>query len=229
MQRTTLAFLMLFVPTVTMAQEASKSACVFDYIRHCSAHRIGSDGLAKCLEKNGLSLSPGCLKALVDDGLTTREYINARAKEKGLVTRLTGEGIEFDRDMSVMAEAQKTEESKPDIVTPEAEPIEEFDVSNISPNLDAPPPKASVIEGIKERAKSATGSLKTKTKAFGERVRKALSGIKFGTGSAKEDDSPNPRHIGGGQGPKNPRNDYYRKEAEKDPIGSRKFPMGNAW
>ncbi len=284
-KRATLLFALIFTTSIpALAQEASKSECIFDYIRYCSVHRIGSDGLKQCLEKNGLNLSPGCLKALIDDKLITREYINAKAKEKGMIAKLTGQGIEFDRDMSALTKptapvvvnvpdkpaevaVAPVVEKKPDVAVTPVEKKEEpaivapvekkpDETVVVSPPVDAPttskaddktPPVVPQTESsytveekgkkevvidfddvveplkpknssitkitkktaeIKNEAETAYRNLAKKTKDFINRPRKS-----------KVDSDFDPR------APKNPKNDYYKREAEKDPRGSWKFPQ----
>lgn len=54
--------------------EKVEDACSDDYLRFCSQHSVGSNGLRRCMEANGRSLSRKCINALVDSGEIPRKY-----------------------------------------------------------------------------------------------------------------------------------------------------------
>lgn len=67
--------------------------CAYDYMRHCSAFRIGSRDLEKCMADIGVNLSKKCVQALLDDGLITKEMVIERAKAEGITVVDTPEGL----------------------------------------------------------------------------------------------------------------------------------------
>ena len=59
--------------------EEEKNFCAYDYRQFCGQDGLGSNLLRDCMEQHGKSLSPQCIKALVDAGEVTQDEVN---KEK---------------------------------------------------------------------------------------------------------------------------------------------------
>ncbi|MDH4983915.1 hypothetical protein [Hyphomicrobium sp. D-2] len=51
------------------------SACERDYYRLCAAYSIGTPELRSCMTSKRKSLSPRCVRALVDAGMVPRRYL----------------------------------------------------------------------------------------------------------------------------------------------------------
>lgn len=61
-----------------------KSACKSDYLKHCSSHEVGSEGLKQCMRAVGEDLSTPCLVALVKAGEVTKEDIERHKAAQGV-------------------------------------------------------------------------------------------------------------------------------------------------
>jgi hypothetical protein len=48
--------------------QKTREACVEDYRRLCPSYKEGSPQLKACMESNGNSVSPKCIRAAVDSG-----------------------------------------------------------------------------------------------------------------------------------------------------------------
>jgi len=59
--------------------DEEKNFCAHDYRQYCGQDGLGSNLLRDCMEQHGKSLSPQCIKALVDAGEVTQDEVN---KEK---------------------------------------------------------------------------------------------------------------------------------------------------
>ena len=59
--------------------DEEKNFCAHDYRQYCGQDGLGSNLLRDCMEQHGKSLSPQCIKALVDAGEVTQAEVN---KEK---------------------------------------------------------------------------------------------------------------------------------------------------
>ena len=59
--------------------DEEKQFCAYDYRQFCGQDGLGSNLLRDCMEQHGKSLSPQCIKALVDAGEVTQDEVN---KEK---------------------------------------------------------------------------------------------------------------------------------------------------
>ena len=59
--------------------DEEKNFCAHDYRQFCGQDGLGSNLLRDCMEQHGKSLSPQCIKALVDAGEVTQDEVN---KEK---------------------------------------------------------------------------------------------------------------------------------------------------
>lgn len=87
---TVCAFLTLILawPAVTQVAEAEpvsrsvRRACVSDYFAFCSAHRVGSPSLRKCMRDAGGKLSRGCFEALVAAGEVSRAEVSKRSARR---------------------------------------------------------------------------------------------------------------------------------------------------
>lgn len=52
-----------------------KSACSGDYLQFCPHYEEGSPKLRGCMRSHGRSLSPNCVRALLDAGLVSKKDI----------------------------------------------------------------------------------------------------------------------------------------------------------
>jgi len=80
-----LAFAVLAVPAMAAAEpipysKAVQKFCAADYKKYCGDYGLESAALRSCMDRNGNSLSPGCVKALVSDGQVTQAEVDRRKK-----------------------------------------------------------------------------------------------------------------------------------------------------
>ena len=54
--------------------------CAADYRKFCGDYGLESTALRACMDRNGESLSPSCVKALVSDGQVSQAEVNRRKK-----------------------------------------------------------------------------------------------------------------------------------------------------
>ncbi|HEU4475940.1 MAG TPA: hypothetical protein VFR71_04505 [Methyloceanibacter sp.] len=87
--RTTLAtlgvgcFLAVCLTGTANAQSYSKAVkqfCAADYHKYCGEYGLESAALRVCMDKNGRSLSKGCVKALIASGEVSQAEVNRRKK-----------------------------------------------------------------------------------------------------------------------------------------------------
>lgn len=64
------------VPSFAVS-DAVTHACRTDYLEHCSAHAVGSEGLRRCMRANGRALSLRCVYALIKAGDVTLAEVKA--------------------------------------------------------------------------------------------------------------------------------------------------------
>jgi hypothetical protein len=154
----------------------SKLYCAYDYMRHCSAYRLGSKDLEKCMADVGPNLSKKCIQALVDDGYITKETVIDKAKERGIVVEDTQEGLKVVEGVTPTEEPKKIEEPAPATVEPPA--VEVSSTATAEPEITVEPPKAEVVEQPKKDTwvSRSKASIKKKFKDVTEKVKKAVSG-----------------------------------------------------
>jgi hypothetical protein len=58
--------------------EGEKQFCAEDYKNFCGSYGLGSNALRNCMDRNGVSLSHGCVEALIDAGEVTRSEVERR-------------------------------------------------------------------------------------------------------------------------------------------------------
>lgn len=74
---------MSFQATTASAYSSSvRSACMGDYLSHCSHTMPGSAKLRSCMRKAGPRLSRGCVTALIGAGLVSKAEVRRRAAQK---------------------------------------------------------------------------------------------------------------------------------------------------
>jgi hypothetical protein len=82
-----LAFVFLLVPGVAAAEPLPYSKtvqkfCAADYRKYCGDYGLESAALRSCMDRNGESLSPSCVKALVSDGQVSQAEVDRRKKTR---------------------------------------------------------------------------------------------------------------------------------------------------
>jgi hypothetical protein len=60
--------------------KAVKQYCAADYHRYCGEYGLETAALRVCMDKNGSSLSKGCVNALVASGEVSQAEVNRRKK-----------------------------------------------------------------------------------------------------------------------------------------------------
>jgi hypothetical protein len=80
-----LAFAVLTVPTIAASEPIPYSKtvqkfCAADYKKFCGDYGLESTALRSCMDRNGESLSPSCVKALVSDGQVSQAEVDRRKK-----------------------------------------------------------------------------------------------------------------------------------------------------
>jgi len=75
----------LAVPAMAAAEPIPYSKtvqkfCAADYHKFCGDYGLESAALRSCMDRNGNSLSPSCVKALVSDGQVTQAEVDRRKK-----------------------------------------------------------------------------------------------------------------------------------------------------
>jgi hypothetical protein len=80
-----LAFVVVAVPAVAAAEPIPYSktvqrSCAGDYKKYCGEYGLESTALRACMDRNGESLSPSCVKALVSDGQISQAEVDRRKK-----------------------------------------------------------------------------------------------------------------------------------------------------
>jgi len=61
--------------------DEEKNFCAYDYRQFCGQDGLGSNLLRDCMEQHGKSLSPQCIKALVDAGEVTQDEVMRSVRE----------------------------------------------------------------------------------------------------------------------------------------------------
>jgi hypothetical protein len=80
-----LVFAVLAVPAIAAAgpipySKTVQRSCAADYKKLCGDYGLESTALRACMDRNGNSLSPSCVKALVSDGQVTQAEVDRRKK-----------------------------------------------------------------------------------------------------------------------------------------------------
>jgi hypothetical protein len=80
-----LALAVFAIPAVAAAEPIPYSktvqrSCAADYKKYCGDYGLESTALRACMDRNGESLSPSCVKALVSDGQVTQAEVDRRKK-----------------------------------------------------------------------------------------------------------------------------------------------------
>ena len=80
-----LAFAVLAVPSLAAAEpipysKTVQKSCAADYKKYCGDYGLESAALRSCMDRNGNSLSPSCVKALVSDGQVSQSEVDRRKK-----------------------------------------------------------------------------------------------------------------------------------------------------
>jgi hypothetical protein len=80
-----LVFAVLAIPAIAAAEPIPYSKtvqkfCAADYKKYCGDYGLESTALRACMDRNGHSLSPSCVKALVSDGQVTQAEVDRRKK-----------------------------------------------------------------------------------------------------------------------------------------------------
>ena len=83
-----LAFVALAVPVIAAAEPIPYSKtvqkfCAEDYHKFCGDYGLETAALRSCMDRNGNSLSPSCVKALVSDGQVSQAEVDRRRRELG--------------------------------------------------------------------------------------------------------------------------------------------------
>jgi len=80
----------LLLSTAAEAEKASSSYskavqkfCQADYKKYCGEYGLETTALKSCMDRNGESLSKGCVHALVKDGYVSQGEVNRRKKAAG--------------------------------------------------------------------------------------------------------------------------------------------------
>jgi hypothetical protein len=60
--------------------KAVKQFCAADYHKYCGEYGLESAALRVCMDKNGHSLSKGCVNALIASGEVSQAEVNRRKK-----------------------------------------------------------------------------------------------------------------------------------------------------
>jgi hypothetical protein len=60
--------------------EAEKRHCEEAYHKYCGAYGLESNALRNCMSRNGRSLPPACIEALIDAGEVSRSEVERRKK-----------------------------------------------------------------------------------------------------------------------------------------------------
>jgi hypothetical protein len=60
--------------------KAVKQFCAADYHKYCGEYGLETAALRVCMDKNGSSLSKGCVQALVSSGEVSQAEVNRRKK-----------------------------------------------------------------------------------------------------------------------------------------------------
>ncbi len=60
--------------------KAVQQFCAADYRKFCGEYGLESAALRSCMDRNGESLSPGCVKALVSSGEVSQAEVDRRKK-----------------------------------------------------------------------------------------------------------------------------------------------------
>jgi hypothetical protein len=63
--------------------KAVKQFCAADYHKYCGEYGLESAALRVCMDKNGNSLSKGCVNALVASGEVSQAEVSRRKKSAG--------------------------------------------------------------------------------------------------------------------------------------------------
>lgn len=80
-----LAFAVLAVPSLAAGEpipysKTVQKSCAADYKKYCGDYGLESAALRSCMDRNGNSLSPSCVKALVSDGQVSQSEVDRRKK-----------------------------------------------------------------------------------------------------------------------------------------------------
>ena len=60
--------------------KAVQKFCTADYKKYCAEYGLESSALRSCMDRNGESLSPSCVKALVSSGDVSQAEVDRRKK-----------------------------------------------------------------------------------------------------------------------------------------------------
>jgi predicted lipoprotein len=63
--------------------KAVRQFCRADYKKYCGEYGLETTALRSCMDRNGKSLSKGCVRALVKDGYISQADVNRRKKAAG--------------------------------------------------------------------------------------------------------------------------------------------------
>lgn len=85
-------------------------------MRHCSAYRLGTEDVKRCMADVGVNLSQVCIKALVADGYITKELVIAKAAERGMVVVERNGVLSIDNTVDIKSEPST-------VVQPKLEPL----------------------------------------------------------------------------------------------------------
>lgn len=172
-----LASVTAYMQPVHAVNSNVKAACKSDYLKHCSEHAVGSEGLRQCMRNIGEDLSGTCLVALVKAGEVTAKEIEAyKAKQaKG--------GTEKAKAEVKTAEAKAGEAKPKGKVVPPAptpKPAAKTDKADAAPETANETTKPSSRSMARVKAEKAAKTAKS------EKIAKAEIAAETATPSAEK-------------------------------------------